>query len=132
MDEFCMGTSSSQSYFGPVKSPFLAEDDDDWRIPGGSSGGSAVAVACDFASMCACQFPPRSPSRGLGSDTGGSTRNPAALTGIVGLKPSYGLLSRHGLVPLVNSLDVPAIFARNVAECDRILGDSRYQGNNDP
>uniref|UniRef100_A0A914V5U4 Glutamyl-tRNA(Gln) amidotransferase subunit A, mitochondrial n=1 Tax=Plectus sambesii TaxID=2011161 RepID=A0A914V5U4_9BILA len=116
-DEFCMGTSSSQSYFGPVKSPWTlatteksARLEDNWVIPGGSSGGSAVAVACGIARIA------------LGSDTGGSTRNPAAFCGVVGLKPSYGLLSRHGLIPLTNSLDCPAIFARSVDDINFAIG----------
>uniref|UniRef100_A0A914ZGW5 Glutamyl-tRNA(Gln) amidotransferase subunit A, mitochondrial n=1 Tax=Parascaris univalens TaxID=6257 RepID=A0A914ZGW5_PARUN len=108
MDEFCMGTSSSQSVFGAVKNALSNEDnlDIDWLIPGGSSGGSAVAVQLDIADV------------GLGSDTGGSTRNPAAFTGLFGFKPSYGVLSRYGLIPLVNSLDCPSIIARSAKECN--------------
>ncbi|GMR49091.1 hypothetical protein PMAYCL1PPCAC_19286 [Pristionchus mayeri] len=111
LDEFCMGTSSALGYFGPVKSGLSDESkiDEDWLIPGGSSGGPAVAVQMGFAEM------------GLGSDTGGSTRNPAAFNGLVGLKPTYGICSRFGLVPLVNSMDAPSIFARSPEECERYL-----------
>jgi len=107
MDAFAMGSTSSHSHFGPVKSSLSDEInlDRDWRIAGGSSGGSAVAVHLGIADL------------GLGSDTGGSTRNPAAFHGIFGFKPSYGTLSRHGLVPLANSFDVPAIFARSASDC---------------
>ncbi|ELU12262.1 hypothetical protein CAPTEDRAFT_114717, partial [Capitella teleta] len=108
MDEFAMGCGSVDSVHGPVRNPwgydFAAEDNDLWHIAGGSSGGSAVAVASGAALAA------------LGSDTGGSTRNPASYTGIVGLKPTYGLLSRHGLVPLVNSMDVPGIMTRCVRD----------------
>uniref|UniRef100_A0A0N5AYD7 Glutamyl-tRNA(Gln) amidotransferase subunit A, mitochondrial n=1 Tax=Syphacia muris TaxID=451379 RepID=A0A0N5AYD7_9BILA len=108
MDEFCMGTSSSSSYFGPVKNGFSEFNrlDNDWLIPGGSSGGSAVSVQLGFADVA------------LGSDTGGSSRNPAAFTGTFGFKPSYGVLSRHGLIPLVNSLDCPALITKNARECN--------------
>ncbi|VDK18382.1 unnamed protein product [Anisakis simplex] len=111
MDEFCMGTSTSQGYFGAVKNGLSDEQrlDQDWLIPGGSSGGSAVAVQLGFAEM------------GLGSDTGGSTRNPAAFTDSFGFKPSYGVLSRYGLIPLVNSLDCPSIIANNVIDCNRFF-----------
>nr|CAB3265345.1 glutamyl-tRNA(Gln) amidotransferase subunit A, mitochondrial-like [Phallusia mammillata] len=107
MDEFAMGSGSVDSAFGAVKSPWKydfgkSEDENDWYITGGSSGGSAVAVAtgsCFFA---------------LGSDTGGSVRSPAALCGTVGLKPTYGALSRHGLISLANAMDTPGIFTRSV------------------
>uniref|UniRef100_A0AC34F4I7 Glutamyl-tRNA(Gln) amidotransferase subunit A, mitochondrial n=1 Tax=Panagrolaimus sp. ES5 TaxID=591445 RepID=A0AC34F4I7_9BILA len=107
LDAFGMGSTSSQSYFGPVKGSISNKDEleKDWRIAGGSSGGSAVAVHQGFADIA------------IGSDTGGSTRNPAAFHGIFGFKPSYGTLSRHGLVPLANSFDVPAIFSRNATDC---------------
>ncbi|KAL6739687.1 hypothetical protein Aduo_013113 [Ancylostoma duodenale] len=110
MDEFCMGTSSVLGHFGPVKSALTEDVADDWLVPGGSSGGSAVAVQLGIAEI------------GIGSDTGGSSRNPAAFNGIFGLKPTYGLLSRHGLVPLVNSLDVPSILTKSASSCWRSLG----------
>ena len=81
----------------------------DWRVAGGSSGGSAVAVASGL-----CQA-------ALGSDTGGSVRIPAAWTGLVSLKPSYGRVSRHGLIPLVNSLDCPGIITRTVEDLGLML-----------
>lgn len=107
LDEFAMGSGTVDSIFGPTRNPWCYSED--WRISGGSSGGSAVAVA---TGACVAA---------IGSDTGGSTRNPAALCGVVGLKPTYGLVSRYGLIPLVNSMDVPGILARNIDDLTIIL-----------
>lgn len=131
LDEFAMGCGTVDSMFGPSRNIYrsgigysfqdvdgndvtkevptgsLAEDD--WYIAGGSSGGSAVAVATGSAFLA------------LGSDTGGSVRNPAAYCGVVGLKPSYGVVPRHGLISLVNSMDVPGLFARTVDDVTTML-----------
>ncbi|XP_016985162.1 glutamyl-tRNA(Gln) amidotransferase subunit A, mitochondrial [Drosophila rhopaloa] len=110
MDQFAMGAGTVDSLYGPTKNIWSEDlDQDNWRIAGGSSGGSASAVA---AGLCYAA---------IGSDTGGSTRNPASYCGVVGLKPTYGLVSRHGLIPLVNSMDVPGIFARSVSDCVAVL-----------
>ncbi|XP_058812548.1 glutamyl-tRNA(Gln) amidotransferase subunit A, mitochondrial [Topomyia yanbarensis] len=106
MDQFGMGSGTVDSIFGPTKNCWSENlQKDEFRIAGGSSGGSAVAVA---SGICFAA---------LGSDTGGSTRNPASYCGVVGFKSTYGLISRHGLIPLVNSMDVPGIITKNVDDC---------------
>ncbi|KAL6261518.1 hypothetical protein P5V15_006606 [Pogonomyrmex californicus] len=132
LDEFAMGSGTVDSFYGPTRNLWGSEvlsqfysyksdkdsqittresvhGKDTWHIAGGSSGGSAVAVATGTCYAA------------LGSDTGGSTRNPASYCGLIGLKPTYGLISRYGLIPLLNSMDVPGIFTRTVDDAVLIL-----------
>jgi aspartyl-tRNA(Asn)/glutamyl-tRNA(Gln) amidotransferase subunit A len=117
LDEFAMGSSNITSYFGPVVNPWTAAGADQPLVPGGSSGGSAAAVA---AELCL---------GATGTDTGGSIRQPAALCGLVGMKPTYGRCSRFGIVAFASSLDQAGPLARSVQDCAILL---QHMASHDP
>ncbi len=117
LDEFAMGSSNMTSAFGPVESPWRRKGDNRKLVPGGSSGGSAAAVAA------------RAALGAVGTDTGGSIRQPGALSGIIGMKPTYGRCSRWGVVAFASSLDQPGPMTRTVRDCAILL---RAMAGHDP
>src|ERR1700677_886430 len=104
MDEFAMGSSNETSYYGPVRNPW-----DTTKVPGGSSGGSAAAAAARLAPYA------------TGTDTGGSIRQPASLTGLTGVKPTYGRVSRYGMIAFASSLDQAGVLCRSAADAAEVL-----------